>query len=87
MIRFLKHLKEKEETKAKLKHDREKLDLERRQAQEIARAKQVDFDKQRMDTEKKLRDKLTQEETDNPPEVGTNEIVKRYRKFIPGEQD
>lgn len=90
MKKFYTHILEnerKEEDRVKDKHKKERIGLTQRQDQEIFRARQVDLRKK--EAKKQLdtpsQPKKANESYENPPEVGTDEIVSRYKSITPGE--
>jgi len=85
MKTFKQHISEKEEQRVKERQKREKLDQDIRHNDELIRAKQRDFELDRQEIEKKNRENVTKEDFSTPPEVGTDEIVSRYKKFIPNQ--
>jgi hypothetical protein len=88
-LEFLNEIKSPEQKRAREKHDQEKLELKRRHANEILRAQEKDIDASKREQEKKMRQRasVAEEQVDKepPPEIGTDDIVRRYKKFIPNQ--
>jgi hypothetical protein len=91
-LEFLNEIKSPEQKRAREKHDQEKLELRRRHANEILRAQEKDIDASKREQEKKMRqrasvaeEQIEQVDKEPPPEIGTDDIVRRYKKFIPNQ--
>jgi hypothetical protein len=96
---FINEIKSPNLEKAREKQDQERLELKRRHANEVLRAQEKDIDISKREKEKQMRARAarrTQEqveittetehlEKEPPPEVGTDEIVRRYKKFVPNQ--
>lgn len=86
MKKFREYVSEGDREEAlKDKHDRENLDLERKQSAESERAKEAEFEAQRKEREAKRREQEVKKTASEAYEIGTDEIVAAYKKATPNQ--